>query len=81
VYTGRFDINPARKTREKQLLPLIDINPLQHGGGYVAVMNQAGHNNYSNSATLFTLSDMGVCAHPYHKRLAIFKHNQENRAA
>ncbi len=29
VYTGRFDLNPARNTREKLLLPLSDIKPLQ----------------------------------------------------
>ncbi|HBI08828.1 MAG TPA: hypothetical protein DDY57_01480, partial [Franconibacter pulveris] len=47
VYTGRFDLNPARNTREKLLLPLNDIKPLQQPGVYLAVMNQAGHYNYS----------------------------------
>jgi uncharacterized protein YfaS (alpha-2-macroglobulin family) len=42
VYTGRFDLNPARNTREKLLLPLKDIKPLQQSGVYIAVMNQAG---------------------------------------
>ncbi|VTN10844.1 Uncharacterised protein [Raoultella terrigena] len=41
VYSGRFDLNPARNTREKLLLPLADIKPLQQPGVYVAVMNQA----------------------------------------
>ena len=63
VYTGRFDLNPARNTREKLLLPLKDIKPLQQSGVYIAVMNQAGHYNYSNAATLFTLSDIGLSAH------------------
>ncbi|MFO6484248.1 hypothetical protein ACLBR5_10840 [Escherichia coli] len=29
LHTGRFDLNPARNTREKLLLPLGDIKPLQ----------------------------------------------------
>lgn len=81
VYTGRFDLNPARNTREKRLLPLSDIKPLQQAGVYIAVMNQAGHYNYSNPATLFTLSDIGVSAHRYHNRLDIFTQSLENGAA
>ena len=65
VYTGRFDLNPARNTREKLLLPLGDIKPLQQAGVYLAVMNQAGRYDYSNPATLFTLSDIGVSAQPH----------------
>ncbi len=47
----------------------------------MAVMNQAGHYNYSNAATLFTLSDIGVSAHRYHNRLDIFTQSLENGAA
>lgn len=71
VYSGRFDLNPARNTREKLLLPLSDIKPLQQPGVYVAVMNPAGRYSYSNAATLFTLSDIGVSAHRYHNRLDV----------
>ena len=81
VYTGRFDLNPSRNTREKLLLPLSDIKPLQQAGVYVAVMNQAGHYTYSNAATLFTLSDIGVSAHRYHNRLDVFTQSLENGAA
>ncbi|MEO3991732.1 alpha-2-macroglobulin family protein [Pseudocitrobacter cyperus] len=81
VYTGRFDLNPARNTREKLLLPLKDIKPLQQSGVYIAVMNQAGHYNYSNAATLFTLSDIGLSAHRYHNRLDVFTQSLENGAA
>ena len=81
VYTGRFDLNPARNTREKLLLPLKDIKPLQQSGVYIAVMNQAGHYNYSNAATLFTLSDIGLSAHRYHNRPDIFTQSLENGAA
>ncbi|UTD18026.1 alpha-2-macroglobulin family protein [Citrobacter sp. SX206] len=81
VYTGRFDLNPARNTREKLLLPLSEIKPLQQAGVYIAVMNQAGHYNYSNAATLFTLSDIGVSAHRYHNQLDVFTQSLENGAA
>ncbi len=77
VYSGRFDLNPARNTREKLLLPLSDIKPLQQRGVYVAVMNPAGHYSYSNAATLFTLSDIGVSAHRYHNRLDVFTQSLE----
>ncbi|MGP3592120.1 alpha-2-macroglobulin family protein [Vagococcus sp. WN89Y] len=81
VYTGRFDLNPARNTREKLMLPLSGIQPLQQTGVYIAVMNQAGHYNYSNAATLFTLSNIGLSAHRYHNRLDIFTQGLENGAA
>ncbi len=48
---------------------------------YLAVMNQAGRYDYSNPATLFTLSDIGVSAHRYHDRLDIFTQSLENGAA
>ncbi|ELO0858905.1 alpha-2-macroglobulin family protein [Citrobacter amalonaticus] len=81
VYTGRFDLNPARNTREKLLLPLSEIKPLQQAGVYVAVMTKAGQYEYSNAATLFTLSDVGVSAHRYQNRLDVFTQSLENGAA
>jgi uncharacterized protein YfaS (alpha-2-macroglobulin family) len=81
VYTGRFDLNPARNTREKLLLPLKDITPLQQSGVYIAVMNPAGQYSYSNAATLFTLSDVGVSLHRYHNQLDVFTQSLENGAA
>ncbi|VFS63984.1 MG2 domain [Kluyvera cryocrescens] len=81
VYTGRFDLNPVRNTREKLLLPLKDITPLQQSGVYIAVMNPAGQYSYSNAATLFTLSDVGVSLHRYHDQLDVFTQSLENGAA
>lgn len=72
VYSGRFDLNPSANTREKLLLPLADIKPLQESGVYLAVMQQAGHYSYTNAATLFTLSDIGVSLHSYHNRMDVF---------
>lgn len=72
VYSGRFDLNPQRNTREKLQLPLNDIKPLQESGVYLAVMQQAGRYSYSNPATLLTLSDIGVSLHSYHERMDVF---------
>ncbi|MCT4716727.1 alpha-2-macroglobulin family protein [Enterobacteriaceae bacterium H18W14] len=81
VYTGRFDLNPEPNTREKVMLPLGEIKPLQQPGIYLAIMNEAGHYSYSNAATLFTLSDVGVSLHRYHDRLDVFAQSLENGAA
>ena len=43
-------------------------------------MNPAGRYSYSNAATLFTLSDIGVSAHRYHNRLDVFTQSLENGA-
>ncbi|MFF7707733.1 MG2 domain-containing protein [Pseudomonas sp. NPDC007930] len=72
AYTGRFDLNPAANTRENLVLPLAGIKPLQAPGLYLAVMHAAGSYNYSQPATLFSLSNIGLSAHRYAKRLAVF---------
>ncbi|WP_449430024.1 alpha-2-macroglobulin family protein [Pseudomonas putida] len=72
VYSGRFDLNPARNTRETVLLPIAGIKPLQQPGVYLAVMRASGTYDYSQPATLFTLSDIGVSAHRYRDRLDVF---------
>ncbi|PIK78910.1 alpha-2-macroglobulin [Pseudomonas sp. 382] len=72
VYSGRFDLNPARNTRETVLLPIAGIKPLQEPGVYLAVMRASGTYDYSQPATLFTLSDIGVSAHRYRDRLDVF---------
>ncbi|CNF16745.1 alpha-2-macroglobulin [Yersinia nurmii] len=81
VYTGRFDLNPQRNTREKILLPLGDIKPLQETGVYLAVMQQAGQYSYSIAASMFTLSDIGVSIHSYRDRLDVFAQGLEGGAA
>ncbi len=72
VYGGRFDLNPARNTRETLLLPIAGLKPLQQPGVYLAVMRASGTYNYSQPATLFTLSDIGLSAHRYQNRLDVF---------
>ncbi|MFV0548740.1 MAG: alpha-2-macroglobulin family protein [Limnobaculum xujianqingii] len=72
AYTGRFDLNPQRNTREQVLLPLNSIKELQQPGVYLAMMQEAGVYQYSNPVTIFTLSDIGISLHRYHDRLDVF---------
>lgn len=72
VYGGRFDLKPARNTRETLLLPIAGIKPLQEPGVYLAVMRASGTYSYSQPATLFTLSDIGLSVHRYSNRLDVF---------
>ncbi|KXU38377.1 hypothetical protein AXE65_01285 [Ventosimonas gracilis] len=73
VYGGRFDLNPARNTRERLLLPLSGIKALQEPGVYFAVMREAGdYSRYTHPATVFSLSDIGLSAHRYQGQLAVF---------
>ncbi|GFZ65853.1 lipoprotein [Pseudomonas amygdali pv. eriobotryae] len=72
VYSGRFDLKPARNTRETLLLPIAGIKPLQQPGVYLAVMRASGTYSYSQPATLFTLSDIGLSVRRYSNRLDVF---------
>ncbi|MBK0098641.1 alpha-2-macroglobulin family protein [Erwinia sp. S63] len=72
IYSGRFDLNPARNTREKMQLPLGDVDALKQPGVYLAVMKQAGTYNYTQPATLFTLSDIGLSLHSFPDQLELF---------
>ncbi|MFZ3202785.1 MAG: alpha-2-macroglobulin, partial [Pseudomonas sp.] len=72
VYGGRFDLAPARNTRETLLLPIAGLAPFKQPGVYLAVMRAAGSYSYSQPATLFTLSDIGLSAHRYRNRLDVF---------
>lgn len=72
VYAGRFDLQPARNTRETLWLPMAGIEPLQEPGVYLAVMRRSGQYDYSMPATLFTLSDIGLSVHRSRKALDVF---------
>ncbi|BCD84947.1 lipoprotein [Pseudomonas solani] len=72
VYTGRFDLKPARNTRETLLLPIAGLEPMKQPGVYVAVMRRSGSYSYYTPATLFSLSDIGLSAHRYQDRLDVF---------
>ncbi|WP_300731155.1 alpha-2-macroglobulin [Pseudomonas sp.] len=81
VYGARFDLNPARNTRETVILPTSGIKPLQAPGVYLAVMTASGSYNYATPATLFTLSDVGLSVHRYQKRLDVFTQALEGGSA
>lgn len=81
MYSGRFDLNPARNTREKLLLPLTDIAAFKQPGVWLAVMKKAGSYSYSNAATLFTLSDIGLSLHRFPTQMDVFSQSLENGAA
>lgn len=81
VYSGRFDLTPQRNTREKLLLPINTVEALKQPGVYLAVMKQAGSYNYSNPATLFTLSDIGLSLHQFPAKLSLFAQSLENGSA
>lgn len=72
IYTGRFELNPVRNTREKVQLPLDNIDALKQPGVYLAVMKEAGSYNYAQPATLFTLSDIGLTLHRFPGALELF---------
>ena len=80
VYSGRFDLNPSRNTREKMQLPLGDVDALKQPGVYLAVMKQAGTYNYTQPATLFTLSDIGLSLHSFPDQLELFTQSLANGA-
>ncbi|MDF7668024.1 alpha-2-macroglobulin [Orbaceae bacterium ESL0727] len=81
IYSSRFDLNPRRNAQETVLINLASIQVLQQEGVYIAVMNQAGSYNYSNPATLFSISNIGVAAHLYEKdKLSILTHALDNGA-
>lgn len=72
AYTGRFDLNPDKNTRQSILLPLKDIKELQQDGVYLAIMQKAGGYSYQFPATVFTLSDIGVSLHSYQDQIDVF---------
>lgn len=74
VYTGGFNLNPEKNTKETVLLPIAGIKQLQEAGVFFAVMQQTGTYNYSNPATMFTVSDIGLSAHKFQQNdnVAVF---------
>ncbi|OCG49204.1 hypothetical protein A9G35_12350 [Gilliamella sp. Choc5-1] len=79
VYTSRFDLNPKRNSQETVLINISQISQLQQEGVYIAVMNQAGSYNYSNPASLFTISNIGISVHNYADgKLAVITHALDN---
>lgn len=72
VYSGRFDLQSRPNVQQRSLLPVREIAALQQPGLYYAVMRQAGNLQYSQPATLFSLSDIGLSVHRSANRLDVF---------
>lgn len=81
VYSGRFELDTEKNTRENVLLPLKSIEALKKEGVYIAVMQQAGKYSYTMPATVFTFSDIGLSVHSYLNTLDIFTQSLKNGAA
>ena len=79
VYSSRFDLNPKRNAQESVLINLSKIEELQKEGVYIAVMNRAGSYDFSNPATLFSISNIGISVHVYENRkLEVITHALDN---
>lgn len=72
AYSGRFDLQGQPNVQQRSLLPIKDIKELQQPGVYYAVMRKAGNFAYSQPATLFSLSDIGLSVHRTAQTLDIF---------
>ncbi len=65
--------------QETVIINLSSINQLQQEGVYIAVMNQAGNYDYSNPATVFSISNIGVSVHAYQNgKLTVLTHALDN---
>lgn len=65
VYTGGFKLETDKNRRETVMLPIANVQQLKQPGVYFAVLRQSGTYDYTNAATVFTISDIGVSAHRY----------------
>lgn len=81
AHSARFQLSPAPNTRETLQLPIKPVKALNESGVYLAVMREAGSYNYSQPATLFSVSDIGVSAHRFHQQLDVFTQALSNGIA
>ena len=81
VHSARFQLSPALNTRETVQLPIKPILALNEAGVYLAVMREAGTYNYSQPATVFSISDIGVSVHRYRQQLDVFTQGLSNGIA
>lgn len=81
VHSARFQLSPALNTRETLALPIKPITALNAAGVYLAVMREAGTYNYSQPATVFSISDIGVSVHRSRQQLDVFTQALSNGLA
>jgi len=65
IYSGRWDLKIKKDLRTPVNLPITHIKALSVPGIYFAVLKGAGHYNYNNSSTWFTISDLGLHVKKY----------------
>ncbi|MDY0249642.1 MAG: alpha-2-macroglobulin [Pseudomonas sp.] len=81
AHSARFELKPALNTRETLQLPIKPIKALNKAGVYMAVMREAGTYNYSQPATVFSVSDLGISAHRFRQQLDVFAQALSNGIA
>ena len=81
AHSARFELNPALNTRETLQLPIKPIKALNESGVYLAVMREAGSYSYSQPATVFSVSDIGLSAHRFRQQLDVFTQALSNGIA
>ncbi|NLC99266.1 MAG: alpha-2-macroglobulin family protein [Gammaproteobacteria bacterium] len=81
VHSARFELNPAKNTRETLQLPIKPIQALHEAGVYLAVMRESGTYNYSQPATVFSISDIGLSVHRFHQQMDVFTQALSNGIA
>ena len=81
AHSARFELKPALNTRETLQLPIKPIKVLNEAGVYLAVLREAGTYNYSQPATVFSVSDIGVSAHRFQQQLDVFAQALSNGLA
>lgn len=72
AHSARFELKPVLNTRETLQLPIKPIKALNEAGVYLAVMREAGSYNYSQPATVFSVSDIALSAHRFQQQLDVF---------
>ena len=80
VHSAQFALNPAPNTRERVVLPVEDIAPLQAPGVFVAVMRPSGQFDYSLPVTVFSRSDLGLSARRSASSLDVFVQSLDDGA-
>ena len=81
AHSARFQLSPALNTRETLQLPIKPVTALNKSGVYMAVMREAGSYNYSQPATVFSVSDIGLSAHRFRQQLDVFTQALSNGIA
>jgi uncharacterized protein YfaS (alpha-2-macroglobulin family) len=72
VYSGRYQLNPAKNKRREFTIKTSEIPALKEPGVYVAVMRPAGsYQTELTDTTYFTITDLGIHARFYGDRLDV----------